>query len=171
MSFDTKGAIKFAGLMEQFDVYFIEAALHPDDLKDTKLSVSTSIKIAAWEEQTSRFMFIDLMDRTVDIVQPDVSSAGGLSETKRVADLANDRGVLCIPHSFKRNFGLAASIHLSAACPNSPLCEMPQSESPMKKFLTKEKFEVNSKGLIEIAERPGLGIILDENAVEKYRLE
>jgi L-rhamnonate dehydratase len=173
MSFDTKGAIKFAGLMEPFDVYFIEAALHPDNLEGyAKLSASTSIKIAAGEEQTSRFMFIDLMDRgQVDVVQPDVSRAGGLTETKRVADLANDRGVLCIPHSFKTNIGLAASIHLSAACPNSPLCEMPQSDSPLKKFLTKEKFEVNSKGLVEIPEKPGLGITLDESVVEKYRYE
>ena len=173
MVFDTKAAIKFAGLMEPFDIYFIEAALHPDNLEGYgKLSASTSIKIAAGEEQTSRFMFLDLMDRgQVDIVQPDVSRAGGLSETKRVADLANDRGVLCIPHSFKTNIGLAASLHLSAACPNSPLCEMPQSESPLKKYLTKEKFEVNSKGLVEIPERPGLGITLDESIVEKYRYD
>jgi L-rhamnonate dehydratase len=173
MCFDTKGAINFAGMMEPFNVYFIEAALHPDNLEGyAKLSASTSIKIAAGEEQTSRFMFIDLMDKgQVDIVQPDVSRAGGLTETKRVADLAYDRGILCIPHSFKTNIGLAASLHLSAACPNSPLCEMPQSESPLKKLLTKEKFELNSSGLVEIPEKPGLGITLNEDVLEKFRTE
>lgn len=173
MSYDTKEAIKFARLMEPFEIYFIEAALHPDNLLGySRLAASTSIKIAAGEEQTSRFMFIDLMDRgQVDIVQPDVSRAGGLTETKRVADLANDRGILCIPHSFKTNIGLAASIHLSASSPNSPLCEMPQSESPLKKFLTNEKFVVNSSGLVQISDRPGLGVTLNEEALEKYRYE
>jgi L-rhamnonate dehydratase len=173
MCYDTKGAIKFAKSIEPFGIYFIEAALHPDNLEGyAKLAASTSIKIAAGEEQTSRFMFIDLMDRgRVDIVQPDVSRAGGLSESKRVADLASDRGVLCIPHSFKTNIGLAASLHLSASCPNSPLCEFPQSNSPLKRLLTKERFELDSKGLVAISDRPGLGITLDEDILEKYRYE
>jgi L-rhamnonate dehydratase len=171
MCYDTKGAIIFARSVEPFNIYFIEAALHPDNLDGyAKLSQATSIRIAAGEEQTSRFMFIDLMDRgKIDIVQPDVSRSGGLTECKRVADLAADRGVSCIPHSFKTNIGFSASLHLSAASPNSPFAECPQSTSPLRTSLTNEEFRVASDGTIEISERPGLGISLNEKIVEKYR--
>jgi L-alanine-DL-glutamate epimerase-like enolase superfamily enzyme len=171
MCYDTKGAIRFARSIELFNIYFIEAALHPDNLDGyAKLSQSTSIRIAAGEEQTSRFMFIDLMDRgKVDIVQPDVTRAGGLTESRRVADLAADRGVLCIPHSFKTNIGLAATLHLSAACPNSPFAECPQSMSPLRTSLTNEEFRVAKDGTIEIPDKPGLGISLNERTLEKYR--
>lgn len=171
MCYDTKGAIAFARSMESFNIYFIEAALHPDNLDGyAKLSQSTNIRIAAGEEQTSRFMFIDLMDRgKVDIVQPDLTRAGGLTESKRIADLAADRGILCIPHSFKTNIGFAATLHLSAASPNSPFAECPQSTSPLRTSLTNETFTVASDGTIEIPETPGLGISLNEKIVEKYR--
>lgn len=171
MCYDTKAAIRFARSIEPFNIYFIEAALHPDNLNGyAKLSQSTSIRIAAGEEQTSRFMFIDLMDRgKVDIVQPDVTRAGGLTESKRIANLAAARGVLCIPHSFKTNIGLAATLHLSAASPNSPFAECPQSTSPLRTSLTNEVFPVASDGAIEISESPGLGITLNEKIVEKYR--
>jgi L-alanine-DL-glutamate epimerase-like enolase superfamily enzyme len=102
-------------------------------------------------------------------VQPDVSRAGGLTESKRIGELAQDRGVLCIPHSFKTNIGLAASLALSAALPNSPYCEYPQSESPLKTGLTKEKFPLNGDGTVELSDAPGLGVTLDEDVVEKYR--
>jgi L-rhamnonate dehydratase len=170
MCYDTKGAISLARKMEPFDIYFIEAALDPDNLEGyAKLSASTTIKIAAGEEQTSRFMFVDLMEKGgVDVVQPDVSRAGGLTESKRVGELSQDRGVLCIPHSFKTNIGLAASLALSASLPNSPYCEYPQSESPLKKDLTREKFNVGSDGTVELPETPGLGVTLDDDVVEKY---
>ncbi|MFI5449419.1 MAG: mandelate racemase/muconate lactonizing enzyme family protein [Candidatus Bathyarchaeia archaeon] len=173
MCYDTKGAIKFARQLEQYNIYFLEAALHPDNLDGyAKLSASTTVRIAAGEEQTSRFMFIDLMDRgKVDIVQPDVTRAGGLTECKRIADLAADRGILCIPHCYKTNIGLAATLHLSAAASNSPYTEFPQSNSPLKKELTHEDFKVLPDGTIELPETPGLGVTLNEDAVTKYLYE
>jgi len=170
MRYDTKGAIKFARQLEKYNIYFLEAALHPDNLEGyAKLSASTAIRIAAGEEQTSRFMFIDLMDRgKIDVVQPDVTRAGGLTECKRIADLAADRGILFIPHCYKTNIGLAATLHLSAATPNSPYSEFAQSDSLLKKELTHESFNVLPDGTIKLPETPGLGVTLTEDAVTKY---
>ena len=173
MRYDTKGAMKFARQLEQFNIYFLEAALHPDNLDGyAKLSASTSVRIAAGEEQTSRFMFIDLMDRgRVDVVQPDVTRAGGLTECKRIADLAADRGILFIPHCYKTNIGLAATLHISAAVPNSPFAEFGQSDSVLKKELTNEAFKVLTDGKIHLTETPGLGVTLNEDTVAKYLYE
>jgi L-alanine-DL-glutamate epimerase-like enolase superfamily enzyme len=173
MCYDTKGAIKFARQLEPYNIYFLEAALHPDNLDGyAKLSASTTVRIAAGEEQTSRFMFIDLMDKgKVDIVQPDVTRAGGLTECKRIADLAADRSILCIPHCYKTNIGLAATLHLSAAASNSPYAEFPQSNSALNKELTNENFKILPDGTIELPETPGLGVTLNEDTVTKYLYE
>jgi L-alanine-DL-glutamate epimerase-like enolase superfamily enzyme len=173
MCYDTKGAIRFARSLEVYDIYFLEAALHPDNLTGyAKLSAATSVRIAAGEEQTSRLMYIDLMDKgKVDVIQPDVTRTGGLTESKRIAELAQDRGVLCIPHCYKTNIGLSATLHLSAAMSNSPFAEYPQSTSPLRHDLTNEQFELDGHGKIRLSNRPGLGISLNQKTVEKYRYE
>jgi len=173
MCYDTKGAVRFAKSIQPYDIYFLEAALHPDNLEGyARLASSTSIRIAAGEEQTTRFMFLDLMDRgRVDVIQPDVMRAGGLTEAKRIAQLAYDRGVLCIPHCYKTNVGLAATLHFAAAIPNAPYAEFPQSDSPLRKSLTKESFTVQQDGTIELRDTPGLGVSLNDETVQRYLYE
>jgi L-rhamnonate dehydratase len=170
MRFDAKGAIKFAKAVEPYNIYFLEAPLYPDDLKGyAKLSASTSIRIAAGEEHTSRFMFIDLMDAgQIDVVQPDITRAGGLTESRRVAELAQDRGVLFIPHAYKTGIGIAASLHLSAAMPNCPYAEFPKTGSVLRRHVTNEEFELESDGTIMLANKPGLGVTLNDAVIQKY---
>jgi L-rhamnonate dehydratase len=173
MCYDVKRAIAFARKLEAFNIYFLEAALHPDNLEGyAKLSACTSIRIAAGEEQTSRFMFLELIEKgKVDVVQPDVTRAGGLTECKRIAEMAYDRGVLCIPHSYKTNIGLVASMHLSASLPNSPYVEFPMSSSELTRNLTNESFKLENDGSVVLTEKPGLGVTLNEKTVEKFRVE
>lgn len=72
-------------------------------------------RIAGAEMLASRWEALDLMDRgKVDVIQPDIGRAGGLTESMRIAKLADDRGLLCTPHGWKSGLTIAAEIHLSA---------------------------------------------------------
>ncbi len=171
MALDTNDAIKFAKSVEPYNIGFIEAALLPDNLDGyAKLSYSTSIKIAAGEEQTTRYMLTELMDRgKVDIVQADATEAGGISEVKKVAALAHDRGRQYVPHCWKTNISFAANMNVVASTINAPYVEFPIMPGQIRNKLTNEMFKIDSSGRIELPDRPGLGVTLNEEFVEANR--
>ncbi len=168
---DAKEAIKFAHNIEPYNPYFLEAPLSADNLDGyARLSSSTTVKIAAGEEQTTRFMYEELMRRgKVDILQPDTTWAGGITEVMRIGRMAYDHGVLCIPHCYKSYVGLASNLQVVAALPNAPFCECPTSPQPLAKDLTNEKLQPESDGKIHLSGKPGLGVTLNKDIVEKYR--
>jgi L-alanine-DL-glutamate epimerase-like enolase superfamily enzyme len=117
--------------LEQYDLFFMETPLQLDDLDGYAfLHDHSPIRIAAGELQNGRFEFLDLMDRgKVDVAQPDVGRVGGLTEARRVCDLAADRGRLIVPPLLgEPAIGIAATAHLSAVTrtlsvhPKSPPC-------------------------------------------------
>jgi L-alanine-DL-glutamate epimerase-like enolase superfamily enzyme len=168
---DAKAAIRFAKSIEPFDPYFLEAPLSADNLEGyARLSEATTIKIAAGEEQTTRWMAKDLIEKgKIDIIQPDTTWSGGITEVMRIGRMAYDGGALCIPHCYKSFVGLASNLHVSASLPNSPFCECPTSPLPLARELTNEQLGPGPDGKIALSERPGLGVTLNEKIVEKYR--
>ncbi len=168
---DAKEAIKFAHGIEPFNPYFFEAALSEDDLEGyAKLSDATPVKIAAGEGQTTRYMCRELLEKgKIDILQPDTNWSGGITELMRMGRMANDMGRLLIPHTYKSYVGLASNLHVSASLPNSPYCEAPTSPLPLAVNLTNEKIVPEADGKIHLSERPGLGVTLNKETVEKYR--
>ena len=130
------------------------------------------VRIAAGEWQNTRFEFIDLMDRgRIDVAQPDVGRVGGLTEARRVADLAAVRGRLIVPHCWKTGIGVAASAHLAAATAHCPYIEyLPPalSESDLRKELADDGLKMEN-GRVALPDRPGLGIELNYDALSKYR--
>jgi L-rhamnonate dehydratase len=171
MGFETDEAIDFAKNLERYNVYFLEAALKPDNIDGyAKLSRSTEINIAAGEEHTTRFMLTDLMDRGgIDIVQADATEAGGITECRRIAALAAERGKLYLPHSWKTNISFAANLSLVAASANSPYMEHAIMPGRLRNELTKESFKMDGDGRMQVPDTPGLGISLNEDIVEQYR--
>ncbi|MFC1694407.1 enolase C-terminal domain-like protein, partial [Candidatus Latescibacterota bacterium] len=136
-----------------------------------KLTRATEVRIAAGEQETSRYSFLDLMDRgQIDIVQVDVSRCGGLTEAMRIASLAKDRHRPVVNHSFTSGINLAASLHFTAALPNAFILEYCVSQSELHKSLTKQSFEVVD-GIVKVPEEPGLGVELDIKTVERYHIE
>ena len=107
----------------------------PDDLEGyARLSAEQPIPIAAGEWLATRFEFLDLMDRgKVSVVQPDVGRVGGLTEARRVCDLALERGLKVVPHLWKTGISIAAAAHLAAVTPHLAFIE----------FLPKELCESN----------------------------
>jgi L-rhamnonate dehydratase len=170
---NAKEALRILRELEPYDLFFIETPLQLDDLEGyAYLHDHSPIRIAAGELQNTRFEFIDLMDRgKVDVAQPDVGRVGGLTEARRVCDLAADRGRLIVPHCWKTGIGIAASAHLSAAnahCPYIEFLPPPLSESALRRELVSEELRLVD-GQIPLPQRPGLGIEINPEALERYR--
>ena len=127
--------------------------------------------IAAGEWQNTRFEFEDLMDvGLVDVAQPDVGRVGGLTEARRVCDMAAARGRRIVPHCWKTGIGIAASAHLAAVTPHCPYIEfLPASlcDSLLRKELVADELQIVG-GVLPLPQKPGLGIEVDQAALKKF---
>ncbi len=156
------------------DVYFVETPLAMDNLAGyAQLHREAPMPIAAGEWQNTRFEFADLMDvGLVDVAQPDVGRVGGLTEARRVCDMAAQRGRKIVPHCWKTGIGIAASAHLAAVTPHCPFIEfLPAAlcDSPLRQELVADELTIEG-GTIPFPERPGLGIELNADAMRKFRV-
>jgi L-alanine-DL-glutamate epimerase-like enolase superfamily enzyme len=172
---DAKSALRVIRELERYDVFLVETPLEVD-LVDAyaELSRATPVRIAIGELNATRFEFLELMDRgLVDVVQPDVPRCGGFTEALRIADDARDRGRLVVPHAWNTGITAATAIHLSAVCDNCPFVEYlpPSMLGPglRRDLLAVEPALV--EGVIPLPESPGLGVELDPEAVERYRVQ
>lgn len=168
-------AITTIRAIEPYNVYFVEAPLPADNLDGyARLANAVDTRIAAGDWGfTTRFEFLDLMDRgRVDVVQPSSVRSGGISEIVKIAEIAYRRGLLCIPHAWCHIIGVAACIHLAAVVPNMPYFEYPIAfpDSPIISELLIPNPAPDQDGFIEVPNRPGLGFVLNEDVVEKYRV-
>jgi L-alanine-DL-glutamate epimerase-like enolase superfamily enzyme len=170
-----KDALRVMRQLEPFDLFFLETPLQLDDLDGYAfLHDHCGIRIAAGELQNTRFEFLDLMDRgKVDVAQPDVGRVGGLTEARRVCELAAERGRLIVPHCWKTRIGIAASAHLSAATAHCPYIEfLPAqlAESALRRELVLDELQMID-GVIPLPQKPGLGIELNQDALKKFRVQ
>ena len=169
---DLKQGILRARMYSEYRPYFLEAPFGPEELRNyRKLSETVDLRIAYGEQHTTRYEFMELMDAGVNVVQPDISRAGGITELRRIAQLASDRGVLLIPHCWKTGISIAANLHLLSTISNPPYLEFCQPpNSPLRYELLKRDFSVED-GKVRVPDGPGLGIELNEKTVERYRID
>lgn len=170
---DMYAALRVIKKIEKYDIFFLETPLPSDDLEGyDKLSRVSPIRLAAGEWLTGRHEFKDLIERgNLAVVQPDIGRVGGITEAKRVIEMAEDHGRLVAPHCWKSAIGIAASLHVCAGAPNAPYLEfLPAelSDSPIRKTLTNDFTLVD--GLLPLPETPGLGIEIKEEALERFRV-
>jgi L-alanine-DL-glutamate epimerase-like enolase superfamily enzyme len=134
------------------------------------VSLAQPIPIAAGEWLTTRFEFLDLMDRgRIRVAQPDIGRVGGLTEAKRVTELARERGLTVVPHLWNTGISVAAA-HLAAVTPECPFIEyLPPdlSESALRKELLSDEPQMVD-GVIPLPMKPGLGIELNRDALARF---
>ncbi len=157
---------------QDFNLFFLETPLPSDDVAGyARLVREQSIPIAAGEWLATRFEFLDFMDRGhLNVVQPDVGRVGGLTEAHRVCGLAADRRLLVVPHCWKTGLSIAATAHLAAVTHNCPFIEyLPseQSDSVLRRRLTKDNLKLID-GKLHLPRLPGLGVEIDEDALNEF---
>lgn len=164
-----KESIYVAKALEQLNIYWLEEPLPAEDYVGyRRLTESTTVRIATGEEESGRSAFARLIDEThVDVVQPDMSRCGGLTEARKIATLATDANILCVPHAFKTGILVAASIQLIAAIPHAPFLEFSVTESAIRKELLAIPFKQQG-GYVNVPQTPGLGIELNPEIIKKY---
>lgn len=164
-----KWALQTAKMLAQYDVVWFEEALPPDDLEGfIELRRHAPLPIATGEVLTRRQSFRPFIERkAVDIIQPDATKCGGISEAIRIAWMAYENNVLYVPHGWNTALGLAADLHLVAAVPVARYVEF-LTPSPYIDDIITEPFRPDAEGYLTIPERPGLGVELNREALKRY---
>jgi D-galactarolactone cycloisomerase len=164
-----KWAMRTAEMLADYDVYWFEEALNPDALEDyVQLRRNSPVPISGGEVLTRRQAFQPwLQAGAFDIIQPDVTKVGGISEERRIGWMAQENGVRFIPHGWNTALGLAADLHLASAFPNTDFVEY-MTGSPYIDELTVGGWQLDEDGMLAIPTGPGLGIEINLDTVEKY---
>jgi len=175
--FTVPQAIRLGRKLEELDVYWFEEPISPEDLDGyVEVTRTLDISIAGGENQCTRFGFQPIITRrAMDIVQPDVCAAGGITECKKIAALASAHCVECVPHAWGSAIGLAATLHFLAALPDCPACLVPispmleyeQTFNPFRDELSVEPIQ-HHDGIVNIPQGPGLGIQVNPDVINRY---
>jgi D-galactarolactone cycloisomerase len=175
--YDVSEAIELGRRVAQCDIGWFEEPVVPEDLAGyAEVRHGQPIPVAGGETWFTRWNFRDvLMGRAVDIIQPDICAVGGLSEAKKVADMAAAFGVRCVPHVWGTGVGLATALQLLAVLPHNPprhtpvepMLEFDRSEHPFRQAVLTASIE-HVGGTVRVPEGPGLGITVDRAALQRF---
>jgi D-galactarolactone cycloisomerase len=171
MRYSLEAARSLGKFLADQRVFWFEEPFEPEAIDDyAALRGTIDVPLAAGENEFGLQGFRELLRAgMVDIVQPDASRAGGISEVKKVADLAAACGVRVAPHSWSDAVAIVANAHVMAAAANGVTVEMDQTRNPFSEELLVEPLRVVD-GELQLSDAPGLGIALDASVVRRYRL-
>jgi D-galactarolactone cycloisomerase len=176
-AYDAVAAIRLGRRIAPLDIAWFEEPVPPEDHAGYReVKAALDIPIAGGEAEFTRWGFRPLIaERLLDILQPDIAAAGGFSETKKIADMANAFGMRVNPHVWGTGVALAASLQLIACLPHNPpglfpiepLLEFDQSEHPIRFAVITEPI-VQRDGWVAIPDRPGIGVEIDRAAIAHF---
>ena len=177
-AYDATAAIRLGRMIEPYDIGWFEEPVPPEDLLGYReVKSALSIPIAGGECEFTRFGFRDvLVSRAMDIIQPDTCAAGGLSECKKISEMAEAFGVRYNPHVWGTGIAIAASLQLLAVLPThtpsslaplQPMLEFDRTEHPIRQALLTQPIE-HVRGVVRVPDNPGLGIEIDRKALARF---
>jgi D-galactarolactone cycloisomerase len=179
-AYDAVAAIQLGRRIEALGIDWFEEPVPPEDVDGhLQVKAALSIPIASGECEFTRFGFRPLLERrAVDIVQPDTCAAGGLSECKKIADMAAAHGVRFVPHVWGTGIATAAALQLLAVTPSwtpnslrpvEPMLEFDRTEHPVRAALLTEPIE-HVGGVVAVPTGHGLGVEVDRQAMARFEV-
>lgn len=166
-----KEAIQVVRSLEPYRPFFIEEILHPEDY-DGYRTVAEAVEtpIACGEQEATDWGFRELIERAkIDILQPDLTRCGGLTVGRKIVHMADRANVRVIPHSWSSDLLTAASLHLNAFQRRALLVEFNTASGPLSRQLGREPFRLED-GYLRVPEAPGLGVEVNEETIQRYRI-
>lgn len=176
-AWDVVSALAYGHAVADLNLDWFEEPVPPEERRGYRhLRDRLNMPIAGGECEFTRFGFRDLfLDCALDIAQPDTCAAGGITECKKISDLACAFGVRFIPHCWGTGIAQAAALQLLALAPDTPLSlapaphwlEMDQTQHPIRDALTPGAIAVE-RGIVQIPASPGLGVEVDREALKHF---
>lgn len=176
-AYDAISAIRLGRKVEDLDIGWFEEPVPPEDLAGYReVRKAIGIPVAGGECEFTRYGFREILaSRAIDILQPDTCATGGLSEAKKIADMAAAFGVRYVPHVWGTGIAIAAALQLLAVLPTSPsalrpvepMLEFDRTEHPVRAALLSTPIE-HVRGTVQVPQGPGLGIEVDRAALARF---
>jgi len=178
-AYSLKEAIQLCNKIQELNISWFEEPISPEHYDCYRqLRESTNIPIAAGECEYLRYGFLQLFQhQSVDIAQPDICAAGGITEVKKIASMAGTFGVELIPHSWGTGIALHAALHLIANLDSIPgrmheslpWMELDRTENALRDILTEPRL-ILADGMLKVPENPGLGVNVNEEILRKFMI-
>ena len=168
---DWKTALKRAHQISHYRPFWLEEPLHPEDITGYHhLTAESPIPIATGEAEARYSDFERLIVQGgLDWIQPDPGRCG-ISTFVEAGHMAHRHHRRIVNHSFKSGITIAASLHALSAVPQGDIFEFCMADSPLRHDLTHEKFTIDDNGYVHVPQAPGLGITINQETIEKYRV-
>jgi L-alanine-DL-glutamate epimerase-like enolase superfamily enzyme len=169
-AWDVTTALAAGREFERLGVHWFEEPVGTGDrVGSARLAAALDVPVAGYETESQLSGFRDLIGvGAVDIVQPDVIWAGGITGCRRIAALAYAAGLPCVPHVYSTAVSIAANLHFMASLPNCYLLEFDQNPNTLRTELLTEPIEPDADAVVAVPDRPGLGIRLDRTTLGRY---
>ncbi len=178
-AYNARNAITLGRSLEAYDITWFEEPVPPEDKEGYReVKSALSIPLAGGESESTRYNFAHLLQaRALDIVQPDLGVVGGISEFKKIAVLAHTHNIQCYPHVWGSAINFHAALHCALNLPHFPAClnpdtllfEYDRTSNVFRDHLSKT-MPVFKNGIMQCPDLPGLGLSIDEEIIEKYRV-
>jgi D-galactarolactone cycloisomerase len=161
MGYTRDQALRVGRCLDELEISFFEEPLSVDDIEGhASLATALDTRIAAGENLYTRWGFQPFIESGgIDIVQPDGCRSGGMSEARRIIDLANAHHLMAAPHTFSDALTLAANLHLALASPSVFTVEVDETYNPLMTEMVLRPVEI-ADGAAKPPSGPGLGVDL-----------
>jgi L-alanine-DL-glutamate epimerase-like enolase superfamily enzyme len=166
-----KQAIQIIRSIEPFRPFFVEEILHPEDYDGyRRVAEAVDTLIACGEQEATEWGFRELIERAgVDVLQPDLTRCGGFTVARKIVHMAERANVLVVPHSWSSDLLTAASLHLTAFQRRAEFVEFNTSQGPLSRAMVHDPLEIQD-GYVTVPTAPGLGVTVNEETLERYRV-
>lgn len=165
-------AVRAGRRLERFSPLWLEEPVAADDhAGSASLAAALDMSVAGYETVVGLDGWRALIEsRAIDLAQPDVTWCGGFSEARRIASLAAAHHLPLAPHVFSSAVALQASLHLAASLANASWLEWDHNPNPLRTDLARDPLRLEADGTLRLPERPGLGLELNPDVVDRYRV-
>jgi L-alanine-DL-glutamate epimerase-like enolase superfamily enzyme len=165
-------AISMGKALEPYNLFWLEEPVATDDIEGSAaVAAALTTSIAGYETEVGLYGYRELITRrAIDIAQPDLVWSGGFTECRRIAAFAHAHNMMLAPHCFSSALLFVAALHFAASIPNGLIVEWDQTEHALRTELLNEPFDYNGSGMMRVPDGPGLGVSLNRDALERYRV-
>ena len=168
--FNVMNAIKIGDMIKKYDPLFYEEPVSEEKIDELKqVREKVNVPIATGERLYTKFPFSEILEKNAaDVLQPDIANAGGITELKKIAILAESKHVTIAPHNTCSPVGAIAEMHLSKSILNFEIMEYHAEFYSPQYFKVFTGFPRQKNGYVTINNKPGLGLTMNENEIKKH---